>query len=436
MLSPPPADSPARLRIRTTHDTFAPASARSRISSFVRLEWTCQCVTLRLGGFLATVSTAAAAALSSTSAALYAAYSFASANRHAGRTFADDASLGRESFPLARRRVFSPYASRARLSTRSVNVSRCDASVAETSAEYRAAKKWRLVGGSRGDGSGGGAGGGGRRGRPYFLDVRGLDRTCRHRRWRRGSGRGRVRLPLHFDSGLDRLRFRRLHRFRLLFRATGKVGGGSRFRSSRVGRFLCRFCRRNRLDLDLGLDAFVLTHNLPRILRLRIVRVEIQGFFVRLDDILDVVILARVAVVLASAYLVFPSQKSLRPRRSTSRRRCWAGTAAAAVSVPGSSQTNARGSWVVARPRLRQRASLSARPPFWFSSPFSSRDRAIPRAASLRDPETVAVTTGDGLAVGVRSRGSPPLALMTLFWWRTFLYPFCRNRFAASESLW
>ena len=49
LLSPPPADSPARLRIRTTHDTFAPASARSRISSFVRLEWTCQCVTLRLG---------------------------------------------------------------------------------------------------------------------------------------------------------------------------------------------------------------------------------------------------------------------------------------------------------------------------------------------------------------------------------------------------
>ena len=68
---------------------------------------------------------------------------------------------------------------------------------------------------------------------------------------------------------------------------------------------------------------------------------------------------------------------------------------------------------------------------------FFARSPLDSRAASLRDRfETVAGATGDGLAVRVSSRGSPPLALMTLFWWRTFLYPFCRNRFAASESLW
>mmetsp|Transcript_2488 Transcript_2488/g.10388 ORF Transcript_2488/g.10388 Transcript_2488/m.10388 type:complete len:481 (-) Transcript_2488:520-1962(-) len=161
LLPLPPAGSPSRSRIRTTYDSFAPASARSRISSFVDLEWTHQCVTWRLGGVFATVSAAAEAASSSTSAALYAAYSFASAKRRAGRTFADDTSRGRASFPLARRRVFSSYASRARLSTRSVNASHCDAPVAEPSAEYRTAKKWRLVGGSRGGGSGGGAGGAG-----------------------------------------------------------------------------------------------------------------------------------------------------------------------------------------------------------------------------------------------------------------------------------
>ena len=68
---------------------------------------------------------------------------------------------------------------------------------------------------------------------------------------------------------------------------------------------------------------------------------------------------------------------------------------------------------------------------------FFARSPLDSRAASLRDRfETVAGATGDGLAVRVSSRGSPPLALMTLFWWRTFLYPFRRNRFAASESLW
>ena len=67
-----------------------------------------------------------------------------------------------------------------------------------------------------------------------------------------------------------------------------------------------------------------------------------------------------------------------------------------------------------------------------FSFFFSRGDS---RAPSLRDPGTVA-EAGGGLAVGVRSRGSLPLDLVTLFWWRTFLYPFCRHRFAASEFSW